>query len=316
VRLTAEAAATATADSASSEDITRSVVTAAASSRDERLREVMPALIRHLHDFAREVRLQPGELFAASQFFTECGQISDHARHEFLLLSDTLGLTMVVDTESAAVAPGAFESSVLGPFYRAGAPEVPSGANLSRRGQLDGQPLHFSGRVLDLAGHPVSGAAVDIWGTDATGRYENVDPDQPDMNLRGRVSTGPDGTFDVWSVKPVSYPVPADGPAGRLLYQMDRHNMRPAHVHVIVSAPGYRTVVSELFTDDDPYLSSDAVFGVKSSLIVHYDQVFDESAAERAGVRSPFWSLTYEFLLTPGATTPVAFSAGPGPATA
>lgn len=293
----------------SSEDITREVLQVVTTTRDPRLREVMTALIRHVHDFAREVKLQPAELLKAAEFLTACGQISSPSRHEFLMLSDTLGLTMVVDTLTADVAEGGFESSVLGPFYRADAPSVDNGANLSR-GKDDGEPARITGRVTDLLGNPVPGALLDIWGTNARGLYENVDPDQPDFNLRGRLRARDDGTYEFWTVKPVSYPIPNDGPAGSLLYAMDRHNMRPGHVHVIVSADGYRTVVSELFTAGDPYLDSDVVFGVKPSLILGYHLVDDPAAAQAAGVANPFRAAQYDFRLTPGESEHVEFSTG------
>lgn len=294
------------------EDVTATVLSIVERTPDARLREVMTALIRHVHDFAREVRLTPGELLQAAEFLTACGQISSDHRHEFLMLSDTLGLTMVVDTVATDVAEGGFESSVLGPFYRSGAPEVPHGANLSK-GEDDGDPAHFSGTVTDLSGTPISGAVLDIWGTNAKGLYENLDPSQPDFNLRGKVRTRDDGTFDVWTVKPVSYPIPDDGPAGQLLHAMERHNMRPGHIHVIVSAEGYRTVVSEVFVAGDPYLESDAVFGVKPSLVAPFERVDDPAAAAAGGVENPFWSLVYDFRLTLGDSRAVEFSTGAAP---
>lgn len=297
-----------------SEDVTDRVLTAMAAAPDGRLTEIVVALVRYLHELAREVRLQPGELLRAAEFLTECGRISDAARHEFLLLSDTLGLTMVVDTLAADPLDGALESSVLGPFYRAGAPWVDNGDTLSR-GRDDGDPVRVSGRVLDITGHPVPGAVLDVWGTNAHGRYENVDPAQPDNNLRGRIRARDDGSFDFWTAKPVSYPVPDDGPAGRLLRAMNRHNMRPAHLHLIVTAPGHRTVVTELFTADDPYLDSDAVFGVKPSLVVSYRRSHDAERAEAAGVSDPFWTLEHDIVLVAGDGTEVTFStdaAGPG----
>lgn len=293
----------------SSEEITREVLRVVRTTSDPRLREIMAALIRHLHDFARQVKLQPGELLKGAEFLTACGQISSASRHEFLMLSDTLGLTMVVDTLAAGVAEGGFESSVLGPFYRAGAPLVDNGANLSR-GEDDGEPARINGQVTDLEGNPIAGALLDVWGTNARGLYENIDPDQPDFNLRGQLRTRADGTYEIWTAKPVSYPIPDDGPAGALLYAMQRHNMRPGHVHVIVSAAGYKSVVSELFTAGDPYLDSDVVFGVKPSLVVGYRQVDDTVAAQAAGVANPFWAADYDFRLTPGEGQAVEFSSG------
>ena len=239
----------------SSEQITAEVLAAVSRASGTRAGEILSAVIRHAHDLAREVRLQPRELLAAADFLRMCGDISDEARHEYILLSDVLGLTMVVDTEAANVADGALETSVLGPFYRAGAPWEPNGANISR-GTGDGEPARIHGRALDTSGTPVSGAVLDVWGTNGHGLYENIDPSQPDYNLRGRFRSAADGSYDLWTVKPVSYPIPDDGPVGELLAVSGRHNMRPAHFHVIASADGYQSVVTELYTDDDPYLGS------------------------------------------------------------
>ncbi len=299
-----------TAQPTTSEAITQRVVAMCHNAEDARLAQVLAAVVRHLHALVREVGLQPDELFRTAEFLTRCGQISDETRHEFLLLSDTLGLTMVVDTETSGVADGGFESSVLGPFYREGAPWVQHGESLSRGGPQDGEPVHVCGRVVDLERTPVAGAVLDVWGTNATGQYENVDAAQPDMNLRGRLACREDGSFDFWTAKPTSYPIPADGPAGELLHRLGRHNMRPAHLHVIASAPGFRTVASELFTEGDPFLDSDVVFGVKPSLVVPYARVDDPQQASELGVSNPFWTMTYEVVLTPGTATSVAFSTG------
>lgn len=293
----------------SSEQITAQVLAAISGASGTRAGEVLAAVIRHAHDLAREVRLQPSELLAAADFLRRCGDISDGARHEHILLSDVLGLTMVVDTEAADVPDGALETSVLGPFYRAGAPWEPNGASISR-GVKDGEPARIHGRVLDTSGAPVAGAVLDVWGTNGHGRHENVDPAQPDYNLRGRFRSEPDGSYDLWTVKPVSYPIPDDGPVADLLAVAGRHNMRPAHFHVIASGDGYRTIVTELYTDDDPYLNSDAVFGVKPSLVVHYNRVEDPDALKSAGRSEPYWDLEYDFILTPGQASAVGFSAG------
>lgn len=291
----------------SSEQITSAVLEAIGEAAGTRAGDVLAAVIRHAHDLAREVRLQPDELLAAADFLKRCGDIGDPARHEYILLSDVLGLTMVVDTEAADVADGALETSVLGPFYRAGSGWEANGANISR-GVDDGEPAHVHGRVLDTAGTPVAGAVLDVWGTNSRGRYENVDPTQPDFNLRGRFRSEPGGGYDFWTVKPVSYPIPDDGPVGELLALTGRHNMRPAHLHFIASAEGYRTIVTELYTDDDPFVGGDAVFGVKPSLVVHYDRIDDPETLRAAGRTEPYWDLRYDFALTPGASASVGFS--------
>lgn len=298
----------------SSEQITAEVLAAISGAAGTRAGEILAAVIRHAHDLAREVRLQPRELLAAADFLRRCGDISDQARHEYILLSDVLGLTMVVDTEAAGVPGGALETSVLGPFYRAGAPWEPAGATISR-GTGDGEPARVHGRVLDPAGTPVRGAVLDVWGTNGHGRYENVDPAQPDYNLRGRFRSAADGRYDLWTVKPASYPIPDDGPVGDLLAVTGRHNMRPAHLHLIAAADGYRTIATELYTDDDPYLGSDAVFGVKPSLVVHYTRTDSPQALHAAGRTDPYWDLQHDLILTPGQPAPTGFSTGRRPAT-
>ncbi|MGH8673499.1 MAG: dioxygenase, partial [Burkholderiales bacterium] len=250
-------------------EITEAVVKMMGKVPDARMREIMVALIRHLHDFARDVNLSMDELLYAADFLTRCGKISDAGRHEFFILADTLGLTMVVDALGNPKPEGAFESSVLGPFYRDGAPDIARDDNLSHRAE-DGTPAHVSGRVTDLEGRPIAGALLDIWQSTDDGKYENVDSRQPDMNLRGRLRTDERGEYAFWTVKPGSYPVPDDGPAGELLRACNRLSFRPAHIHFRISAPGFETVTSELYTADDPYIESDAVWGVKESLKVRY----------------------------------------------
>jgi catechol 1,2-dioxygenase len=163
------------------------------------------------------------------------------------------------------------------------------------------------GRVLHGQGRPIPAAELDVWGTNKNGMYENVDPSQPDYNLRGRFRAAGDGSYELWTVKPVSYAIPGDGPVGDLLRATNRHNMRPAHLHVIASADGYRTIVTELFTDDD-YLDSDAVFGVKPSLVVHYDRIDGPEQLAAAGRTEPYWDLRYDFVLTAGQRRGVGFT--------
>lgn len=290
-----------------SEQITRTVLAAVTDTPDPRIRQLVQAIIKHGHDLAREVGLQPDELLAAADYLKRCGQFSDQSRHEFILLADVLGLTMVVDTLATQVPGGALESSVLGPFYRSGAPIEPNGTDLCR-GDLRGDAAHVSGRVLDIHGTPIAGAVLDVWGTDHNGLYENVDPCQPDYNLRGRFVTDQDGRYELWTVKPVSYPIPDDGPVGDLLRATARSNMRPAHLHFIASAPDFRTIVTELYTDDDPYLRTDAVFGVKPSLVVHYVWVSESDRPGVTGPRTGFWELQHDFVLTAGDPTTVSFS--------
>jgi hydroxyquinol 1,2-dioxygenase len=282
-----------------SEYVTEKVLAATGAAPDPRVRTILTELVRHAHDFARAVRLTPGELLRAADYLKACGTISDDRRHEFILLSDVLGITMVAETLAAQVPDGAFESSVLGPFYRAEAPLESSGANIAR-GADDGVPALVRGRVTDIHGNPIAGAQLDVWGTKHNGLYENIDPSQPDFNLRGRFITGGGGEFEFWTVKPVSYPIPDDGPVGELLRASGRHNMRPGHLHVIASAEGYDTVISELYTDDDPYLDEDAVFGVKPSLVVGYSWISEPTALAGLGREDPFWLLERDIVLVAG----------------
>ncbi|MEM8654127.1 MAG: dioxygenase [Pseudomonadota bacterium] len=266
---------------------------------DARINQILQELIKALHGFAKAVELKPDELLAAAEILTQTGHISDAKRHEFILMSDVLGLTMLVETMNDDLPEGAFEPSVLGPFYREGSPEIAHYDNISR-GDNDGLPALVSGQVRDLDGNPVAGALLDIWQTNNNGLYENMDDSQPDFNLRGRLLTDDDGNFAFWTVKPEAYPIPTDGPVGDLLEAGARHNMRPAHIHFIVSAHGYKTIVSELFAREDQYIEGDAVFGVKDSLLADFVAADEPEMAQKYGMPNPFWRMSYDFVLVPG----------------
>ncbi len=290
--------------------ITERVLASFRDTKDPRTRELLLAATKHLHAFATEVGFTTPELLRLAEILTAAGQISDSSRHEFLLMSDVMGLTMVVDYLTNQKPTGAFESSVLGPFYRADAPWIEMDGDICRQEDC-GTPVHFSGRVLSLDGKPVPNATLDVWQVAANGLYENTDPNQPDFNLRGRLRTGLGGEYRFWSVKPVPYPIPVDGPAGLILTAAGRHNMRPAHVHFIVSAEGYETVISELFTVDDPYVEGDAVFGVKESLKIKYVLHNSKEDEREYGCPTPFYTANYDFVLIPGKSKQeVEFSAG------
>jgi protocatechuate 3,4-dioxygenase beta subunit len=275
-----------------------------------RAKLLLQAAVKHLHAFATETNLTTNELIKLAEILTTAGQISDASRHEFLLMSDVMGLTMVADYHTNKKPDGAFESSVLGPFYRADAPWIEMGGDICRQKDA-GTPTLVSGRVLSCDGTAVRSAVLDIWQVPANGMYENTDPAQVEFNCRGRLRAADDGSYRFWTVKPVPYPIPMDGPAGLILDAAERHNMRAAHIHVIVAAPGYEKVISELFVSGDPYIDSDAVFGVKDSLIV--DFVLHESAedAEKYGRAVPFYTANYDFVLVSGETPEeINFSAG------
>ncbi|MFD0915402.1 dioxygenase [Pseudahrensia aquimaris] len=279
-----------------------------AGTKNERTKQILASLIKHLHSFAKDVKLTPDELIFATQFLAWGGQISDEKRHEFILLSDTLGLTMLVETLNDDLPEGAFEPSVLGPFYREGAPYIEHYDNISR-GENDGVAALITGQVRNIDGEPLSNAELDIWQTNNNGLYENTDPNQPDFNLRGKLKTDKDGTYAFWTVRPEAYPIPIDGPVGKLLEAGGRHNMRPAHIHFIVSSPGYKTIVSEIFDREDEYLGGDAVFGVKDSLITDFDLTDDPETAQKYKKENPFYTMRYDFVLVPGDRAKVKFSA-------
>ena len=236
---------------------------------DPRQREIMAAAIRHLHDFAREVALKPEEWLAGIGFLTAVGQACTPYRQEFILLSDVLGLSRLVnlmhDAEGREAA--GTETSLLGPFFRERAPEFAAGESIAVQAK-GGEPLVLFGQVTDAEGRPVAGAEIDIWQTDATGLYDLQAGDPEAMDMRGRFRTDAEGRFDMRTVKPVGYSIPMDGPVGRMVRQQNRHGMRPAHIHILVQAPGHRELVTALYLGDDPNIDSDTVFGVSRSLVV------------------------------------------------
>lgn len=263
--------------------------------QNPRLKRIMTSLITHLHAFVRDVELTEEEWFQGIQFLTRTGQMCDDRRQEFILLSDTLGVSMLVDAINHRTNGVATASTVLGPFYREGAAELPYGASISQDGR--GEPAVLTGRVLNADGAPIAGATLDVWEANEQGLYEQQDPNQPEMNLRGRFRTDDEGRYKIVAIKPVSYSIPDDGPVGQMLRALGRHPYRPAHIHFIVSAPGHRTLVTHLFVEGDPYLESDVVFGTKESLVVPF--VLNESMEEAAqhGVSAPFWTVHYDFVL-------------------
>jgi protocatechuate 3,4-dioxygenase beta subunit len=281
---------------ASEEQLTDRVLGSLANVGEPRLKAVMESLVRHLHAFVREVELTPDEWMAAIHFLTAVGQKCDGQRQEFILLSDVLGVSMLVDAVANRAPPGATESSVLGPFYLEGAPERPLGADLGPG--TPGDPLLVSGRVRSAGGGPIAGALLDLWQTAPNGLYSTQDPRQHPMNLRGRIRCDAEGRFRFRTVVPTSYQIPSDGPVGQLLRALGRHPWRPAHLHCIVSAPGHRAVTTMLFVEGDSYLESDAVFGVHDSLIVPFRR-HDSTAAARHGVTAPFYTAEFELGLAP-----------------
>jgi catechol 1,2-dioxygenase len=257
---------------------TDTVVDAIGPNATPRMREVMSALIRHMHDFAREVNLTTPEYLAACDFVVRIGQISDDKRNEAILASDVFGLESLVDIldqgagESAATPAATSEattSAILGPFWREHSPSLPNGASIVKGGPT-GDSVLVQGRVLSSDGQPVKDAIVAVWEDAPNGLYEQQDPEQPEYNLRGQFRTDAEGRYAFRGWRPVPYPIPFDGPAGDLLQMMDRHPYRPGHFHFRVRAPSHRELVTQVFDRESQYIEGDAVFAVKDSLIVDF----------------------------------------------
>ena len=263
-----------------------------------RLRAVMAALVKHLHAAVKEVEPTHEEWLEAIKFLTATGQMCNEWRQEYILLSDILGVSMLVDAINNRRPSGATPNTILGPFHVPNAPCYPSGANICLDGK--GEPMVVRGRVVDTSGNPVPGATIDAWQTNDDGFYDVQQKGiQPDWNLRGVFEAGADGSYWFKSVKPRHYPIPADGPVGQLLGSLERHPNRAAHLHFIVTAPGYQPVITHIFTPDCPYLPEDAVFGVKHDLIADFRQVDDPQQAHDLGFTAPFWSVNWDFTLAP-----------------
>jgi hydroxyquinol 1,2-dioxygenase len=274
-------------------NLTDAVLAKLAGTTNPRFQQVMTSLLRHLHAFVREVELTEAEWFAGIQFLTAVGQKCDAKRQEFILLSDTLGVAMLVDAINHRQPSGATESTVLGPFYVPEAPELPNGTNLAAG--LPGEPTLFSGRVLTVDGRPIAGAQIDMWQADAEGFYDVQRSNLNGMQLRGKFRTDRQGRFWFWTVKPTEYPIPTDGPVGQMLLSLGRHPYRPAHIHTLVSAPGCEPVTTHLFVKGDRYLDSDAVFAVKDSLVVDFVRHQPGTAPDGSKRDQPYFTVQYDF---------------------
>lgn len=263
-----------------------------------RLRQVMSALVRHLHAAVKEVEPTHEEWLAAIKFLSQTGQMCSDWRQEYILLSDVLGVSMLVDAINHRRPSAATPNTILGPFYVADAPHYPLGADICLDGK--GQPMVVQGRVTGLDGEPVAGATLEVWQTNDDGFYDVQQQGiQPEHNLRGVFTSDADGSYWFKSVKPRHYPIPDDGPVGKLLASLGRHPNRAAHLHFIVTAPGYAPVITHIFTPDCPYLSQDTVFGVKRELVADFVQVDDAAQATQLGTTAPFWRVDWNFTLAP-----------------
>src|SRR5450631_2444539 len=280
------------------EDVTPVVVDAYKNIDDARLREIIASLIKHLHDFARDVRLTEEEFQAGTQIVAKMGQMSNATHNEVVLMSGSLGFSALVcllnngnngQTETTA--------NLLGPFWRLNSPRTENGGSIMRS-PTPGPALFVDCTVKDMKGNPIAGAEVDVWHSSTEGYYENQDPGQADMNLRGKFTSDADGHINFRSIKPSGYPIPVDGPVGDLLRAQRRANMRPAHLHFLIHKPGFKTHISQVYSDDDPVLETDSQFGVTQALIGHY--VRHDEKAPAADVTGPWYSLAYTFKIEPG----------------
>jgi hydroxyquinol 1,2-dioxygenase len=280
-------------------NLTDVVLACHAATHDARLKQIMTSLIRHLHAFVRDVGLTEAEWFEGIRFLTAVGQKCDDKRQEFILLSDTLGVSMLVDAINHRKPAGATETTVFGPFHREGAPPKQYGDSIADG--ASGEPTFVSGRVLTADDEPIVGAELDVWQVDGEGLYDVQRPELKHMQMRGKFRTDAAGRFLFRTVKPVSYSIPTDGPVGAMLQATARHSFRPAHVHMIVSAPGCQAVTTHLFVSGDRYLDSDAVFAVKNSLVVDFKKHKPGTAPGGMAMTCDFWTAEYDFRLIPAA---------------
>lgn len=249
--------------------ITSAVTGAFSKDIPARNHEIMTSLVRHLHDFCREVNLTHREWLQACEFLRRAGDISDDSRNEFILIANILGVEVLADMISHRVTDGESESTVLGPFYRENPPVLPKGGSVIQKGFDNCQSVRVAGRILDTAGKPIEGVTIDVWEDAPNGLYEQQDPDQPDYNLRGRFKTDATGEYEFVALRPQPYPIPYDGAAGELLNYMGHHPWRPAHIHFMLMKDGYQSLISQIYDSESEYLDSDSVFAVKESLIGH-----------------------------------------------
>jgi catechol 1,2-dioxygenase len=281
------------------DDITAAVLARFSATPDPRLRKIMLSLIKHLHEFVKEVELTEAEWFQAIEILTEAGKMCSDKRQEFILFSDTLGVSMVVDLIGHRKPAGATESTVFGPFHRLGAAEMPAGGNIAHRDTV-GIPTLVSGRVLDLDGRPIANAELDVWQTQSNGLYDSQDQNSNELHMRGKFYTDGEGRYLIRTVVPVNYPIPSDGPVGAMLKATGRHPWRPAHIHFVVTADGYDGVTTHIFDRTDPYLESDAVFAVKDSLICDFTRHDSPTLeATKLGITGPVYTAEFDFVLKP-----------------
>ena len=276
------------------DQVTQAVLAETVRIEDARTQELIRALIRHLHAFAREVRLTEREFDKAINLVSQLGQLTSSSHNETRLIAGSLGLSTLVcmmNNEGTT-------ANLLGPFWRKGAPEVANGGSIVRS-PTPGTPLFFTGHVFDTEGVPIVGAHVDVWHASTEGLYENQDPGQAEWNLRGHLRTDDSGTFRYRTIKPAGYPTPAGGPTEQLIKVQHRHPFRPAHLHALIYKEGYKTIASQVYGDDDEILETDVQFGVITNCIGHY-LLHENEAAPDPDVKGPWYSMDYRFILKRG----------------
>lgn len=281
------------------EDVTAAVLDEMRRTPDARSKQILEALVRHLHAFVREVKLTEREFQEAVRQIARLGQLTTASHNEVMLMMGSLGVSnLVCLINNGAGGTQPTQANNLGPFWREGAPPVANGASLLRSA-TPGDALFFNGQVRDNAGAPVAGAEVDVWHSSPVGLYENQDTEQAEMNLRGRFTTDAEGRIRFRSVKPGAYPVPIEGPTGDLLKAQRRHNWRPAHLHFLIYKPGYKTIASQVYSNDDQYLETDSQFGVTKALIGNYVR-HESGTPPAADVKGAWYTLEHDFIIEPG----------------
>ena len=283
------------------EDVTTDALAVMARTTDPRLRTIMISLVKHLHAFIRDVKLTEAEFREAATLVNEIGKNTTDTHNEAILMSGSLGVSALIcllnngdngNTETS--------QSLLGPFWRLNSPRVENGGSIIRS-DTPGPALLVTGRVIDRSGKPITGVEVDIWHASPVGLYENQDPEQADMNLRGKFTTDADGRFWLKTVKMVGYPLPMDGVVGRLLAAQNRHPYRPAHLHALIVKPGFKVLISQVYDPNDPHIDTDVQFGVTKALLGDYLR-HDEPHPSDPAVAAPWYSLDYTYVMEAGET--------------
>jgi hydroxyquinol 1,2-dioxygenase len=283
----------------SEKDVTKAVLSELERAPNARFREVMSAFIRHLHAFAREVKLTEEEFQAAAAYIVALGKHTNATHNEAVLMSGSLGFsTLICLLNNGNRGQTETDANLLGPFWRLDSPRTANGGSVVRS-PTPGPVLFVNGTFKDVHGKPIAGAEVDIWQSSPEGFYENQDPTQADMNLRGKFTTDADGRISFRSVKPAGYPIPVDGPVGEFLRAQGRHNMRPAHLHFLAYRPGFKTLISQVYDPEDPHIDNDAQFGVTRHLIGNYVR-HDGPCAAAADVKAPWYTIEHTFIMENG----------------